>query len=162
MKVLSTEGALVAIQLQQILMEFAHELDRNEGRGIADFYADDGVFTPGDFAFRGRAAIAEFYAKREERVAAEQAGGQRTGRHTYVNPRVEIHDADNASLHFICVHYSAAGAPPIPDASTPSVVADARMDFRREADGDWRITVFDSYPMFLGQDPFVKKMLVKS
>jgi hypothetical protein len=159
---LSPETALIGLQLQQLLMEFAHEVDINSGQNIGAFYTEDGCFLVGDFTYRGREAVKGFYRDRAARVLREEKDGARTGRHTFVNMRAEVKDADNAILYSISVHYSAGGKPPIPNLTGPTTIADCRMICRREADGYWRIVEFHGKPIFLGGDQFLNKMLVKS
>jgi len=161
MKTLSHDSAIVAIQLQQLLMQFADELDSHDGRETANFYADAGRFLVGNRVYEGRDAIAKFYDDRAIRVAHEEPGGVRTGRHTYVNPHVSIRDDNNASMHFICVYFSAAGKAPIRDCEGPTVIADGTMDFQRDAAGDWKIMEFRSTPVFLGNDTFVNSIVAK-
>ncbi len=158
---LTSDAALISVQLQQLLMEFAHELDINKGHDIGQFYAEDGAFLVGNHAYRGRDQIQSFYRDRPTRTDAEQAG-VRTGRHLYVNQRVAVQDDGHATLYFMCVHYAAAGTPPIPGLTGPAVVADCRMTFRRDAARNWRIVEFSSAPIFLGGDQALNKLLVKT
>jgi SnoaL-like domain len=159
---LTPENAFISAQLQQLLMEFAHEVDHNGGRNIGAFYTEDGAFLLGDFAYRGRDTIIKFYKDRAAKVIAEEKDGARTGRHTFINMRVSVADNDNATLNFISAHYSAGGKPPIPNLKGPTTVADCHIVCRREADGNWRIVEFKGTPIFLGGDPFLNKMMVKS
>jgi ketosteroid isomerase-like protein len=159
---LSSDAALVTLQLQQLLMEFAHEVDLNNGQGIGNFYTEDGSFLVGDFTYRGREAVKGFYRDRLERVKKEEKDGARTGRHTFVNMRSDVKDKDNAILYSISVHYSGGGKPPVPNLTGPTTIADVRMICRREGDGRWRIVEFHGKPIFLGGDQFLNKMLVKS
>jgi hypothetical protein len=159
---LSSDTALIFLQLQQLLMEFAHEVDLNSGQNIGAFYTEDGSFLVGDFAYRGREAVKGFYRDRAERVKKEEKDGTRTGRHTFVNLRADVKDANNATLYCISVHYSAGGKPPIPNLKGPTTIADVTMICRRETDGKWRIVQFDGRPIFLGGDQFLNKMLVKA
>jgi hypothetical protein len=42
----------------------------------------------------------------------------------------------------------------------PTIIADCRMQARLEADGEWRISLFDSTPVFIGNDPFLNASVV--
>ena len=42
MRKFDQETALIALELQQILAAFTHDLDFNNCLGVADFYAEDG------------------------------------------------------------------------------------------------------------------------
>src|SRR5882672_4821131 len=117
---LTPDAALIAMQLQQLLMEFAHEVDLNSGKNIGAFYTEDGAFLLGDFAYRGRAAIIKFYTDRAARVLVEEKDGVRTGRHTFINVRASVADSNNATLNFISAHYSGGGKPPVPNLKGPT------------------------------------------
>lgn len=162
MKTLSPDAAIIAMQLQQLLMQFAHELDTNDGREIAHFYADDGRYLVGNCVYEGQDEITKFYNDRAIRVAREEPEGVRTGRHTYVNPHVSVGEDDNATIYFICVYFSAGGKAPILDCTGPTVIADCAMDFRRDSAGNWKIKEFRSMPVFLGNDTFVNSIVSKN
>jgi len=162
MRKFDQETAVIAIELQQIVAEFAHDLDFNDCRGIADFYAEDGTFAVGDYTHKGRAAIRKFYADRNERVRAQHKDGIRVSAHTFVNMRVTAEDKNNATVSFTNVNYAGEGHPPVRGTISPAMVTDCRMVFRREPDGIWRITSFSGKPLFVGDDPFTKASLLKS
>jgi ketosteroid isomerase-like protein len=162
MRKFDQETAVIAIELQQLLADFVHDLDFNSCRGIADFYAEDGSFAVGDYTHKGRAAIRKFYEERNERIRATQKDGIRVSAHTFVNVRVVVEDKSNATLYFTNVNYAGEGHPPVRGTITPAMVTDCRMAFRREADGVWRITSFSGKPLFVGDDPFTKAALLKS
>jgi ketosteroid isomerase-like protein len=162
MRKLTPETAVIAVELQQILAEFTHDLDFNSCRGIADFYAEDGVFAVGDYTHKGRAAIRKFYDERNERVRAQHKDGIRVSAHTFVNVRITVEDKNNATAYFTNVNYAGEGKPPVRMTITPALVTDCRMTFRREADGNWYITSFTGSALFVGDDPFSKGTLLKS
>lgn len=150
---------LLAYELEQMLYDYIEELDLNGSRDAGRFYAEDGAFvTPGG-SFVGPAAIQAFYDKRNENVAKYQKDGQRTGRHTFINVRAHIHDADNATLYFTNVNYAAEGPAPASGLGGPSAVADCHMKYRRQADGSWLFTEFKPSQALLGEDDFMKLML---
>ena len=60
MRKFDQHSALIAIELQQLIAEFAHEVDFNSGRNITDFYTEDGTFAVGDYTHQGHAAIRGF------------------------------------------------------------------------------------------------------
>ena len=157
-----SETALIAIQLQQIVSEFAHEIDSNGGLNIAEFYAADGEFSVGDYSHKGHAAIQKFYADRAQRIVSSHKDGIRVSVHTFVNMRVHVESPTSATVYFTNVNYAGEGHPPVLGTINPAMVTDCRMVFRREADGHWRIVLFGGKPMFVGNDPFVNKQLLKS
>jgi ketosteroid isomerase-like protein len=156
------ETAVIAIELQNILAEFAYDLDFNDCLGIADFYAEDGAFAVGDFTHEGRAAIRKFYEDRNVRVRAQHKDGIRVAAHTFLNVRVAVHDSSNATLYFTNVNYAGEGQPPVRGTISPAMITACQMVFRREADGNWCITSFSGKPLFVGDDPFTKASLLKS
>jgi hypothetical protein len=158
----NAETAVIAIELQQIVSEFAHEIDTNGGLNIAAFYAADGEFSVGDYTHKGHAAINKFYADRAARIPPLHKDGIRVSVHTFVNMRVQVEDKNNATVFFTNVNYAGEGHPPVMGTISPAMVTDCRMVFRREADDHWRIVLFAGKPKFVGNDPFVNKQLLKS
>ena len=55
---------------------------------------------------------------------------------------------DHAQVGFLLVFFAKVGEPPFIGYSDPLAVADVRMECRREADGHWRISLFDSGQIF--------------
>lgn len=153
--------AVIFVALQQRLAEFFDEIDNGMGRRIDAFYASDGVFLVGGRAHTGHAEIGRFYADRERRILAEQKDGVRSSRHVFGNTRIEAAEADRAIASFVLVNFSGEGRPPLFGLTTPTVVADCRMAFQRDEDGVWRIARFESQPIFVGNDPFLNKAVVK-
>ena len=87
MRKFTIDEMLLAYELEQMLYDFIEELDLGGSKNVGRFYAEDGAFvTPGG-SFVGPAAIQAFYDKRNENVVKFQKGGQRTGRHTFLNVR---------------------------------------------------------------------------
>lgn len=147
-------------RIQQRLAEFFHELDIKLGRDIGRFYLEDGVLVVAGRVHEGREAITAFYAARNQRILLEQKDGVRTARHLSSNLRVVDFDSQRAEIQFVLVYFSGEGKPPLFGMTTPTVVADCQMDFRRESDGVWRIAKFTSQPQFVGDDPFMRKAVV--
>ena len=159
MRKFTVEEMLLAYQLEQMLYDYIEELDIGGSQNVGRFYTEDGAFvTPGG-SFVGPAAIQAFYDKRNENVAKFQKDGQRTGRHTFLNVRCHIHDADNATLFFTNVNYAAEGPAPATGLKGPSAIADCHMEYRRQSDGSWLFTEFKPSQALLGEDDFMKLML---
>ena len=162
MRKFDQQSAIIAIELQQMLMEFALELDTNNGLNITEFYTADGGFAVGDFVHKGHTAIRKFYTDRLERARTTAKDGIRVSAHTFNNFRVSIQDPNNATIYFVNVNFGGEGPPPIVGPLAPAMVTNCSMVCRREADGIWRITWFGGTPVFVGVDPFVNKSLLKS
>ncbi|MDB5970394.1 MAG: hypothetical protein JWQ90_2844 [Hydrocarboniphaga sp.] len=156
------ESAAIAFQLQQLVSEFAHEIDSNNGLNIADLYTTDGVFFVGDTPYKGHEVITKFYTDRLARIPSQHKDGVRVGAHTFLNMRVAIKDKQNATVFFTNVSYAGEGQPPVRMTITPAMITRCHMDFRLEPDGQWRIAAFIGKPLFVGDDPFTRQQLLKS
>jgi ketosteroid isomerase-like protein len=155
------DNLLAVVQLQQMVADYWHELDGREARNITDFYAEDCTFRAGaNYHYTGRAGVRKFYDDRAVFVRDEKDGA-RTTRHTFVNLRVTVEDANNASLDFVLVNYSGGGNPPITGFEGPTMVSDVSWVCRRDAGGAWRITHFRGVPQFVSDEPFSVKVLSK-
>lgn len=155
----TAETLVTAYELEQRLYEFAAEMDINDYANIADFYTEDALFRAGPNMVQPRTAIVKFYETRNENVKKYQKDGARTGRHTFVNVRVEVEDESNAKIRFINVNYAAEGAAPASGLVGPSMIADCVMTCRKEADGVWRFSEFAPSSALVGEDDFMKLML---
>ena len=154
------DAAIKAIALQQLINEWGYELDFNGGLTMPRLCTEDVNYLVGGTSYRGHAAVQKFYADRGERVRTQQKDGVRTQRHTISNYRLASSAADHAEVTFLLVNYSAEGKAPALNLVGPTIIADCRMEFRLEADGEWRISLFDSTPIFIGNDPFLNASVV--
>jgi ketosteroid isomerase-like protein len=158
---LDQQTAISIVEVQQLVTAWARELDANGGLDIARLLAEDCNYLMGGKAYCGHAAVSKFYIDRVERIRQQQKDGVRTQRHTLSNLLVTIDGASHAKVTFTIVNYSAAGKPPVLNLVGPTMVADCRMECRREADGRWRIALFDNTPVFIGNDPFLNATVVQ-
>lgn len=149
------ETAVAAMEIQQLVAEWVAELDFNGGLSMPRLITEDCEYLVGGNSYRGRAAVLKFYTDRGERVRTQQRDGVRTQRHTVSNLRVSFPSSDRAEFYFTLVNYSSEGKAPALDLVGPTIIADCRMQGRLEADGEWRISLFDSTPVFIGDDPFL-------
>ena len=151
----------VTCELQQFVGDFFDELDR-DGLNITKFYFEDGEFAVGGRVFAGHDAIRKFYADRLASVRADPSGQIRTARHTFVNLRVSMGDDGQASMRFINLTYTGQGPPPVKDLLGPSVISDCLMVCQRNAAQRWQIRRFAGEAIFIGSDPLMNKLAVKS
>lgn len=164
MRKFTADQMLAAFELQQMLYDFAYELDHG-AKDVGRFYAEDGAFRTGGINVEGRAGVQAFYDKRNENVKKYQKGGERTGRHIFTNVRVVFDEADagaepaRATIHFTNINYAGEGPAPVQGLGSPSAIADGVMECRREADGQWRFTLFAPKQALIGEDDFMKLML---
>lgn len=155
------QTAVSTLKIQQLIAEWCHELDIHGGADIARLCTDDCTYMLAGKPHRGHDAVRDFYAARNERVRTQQRDGVRTQRHTISNFRTSFDGADAASVAFTLVNYSKEGKAPALDLVGPTIVADCRMEFARGGDAEWRISLFDSAPVFIGNDPFLNASVVK-
>jgi ketosteroid isomerase-like protein len=141
------EQALVVTEVQQLINDWARELDVNNGLEIAPLVTEDCVYSVGGNEHRGRPAVSKFYQDRLTRLSA-QPQGVPTQRHTLSNLRVEFRASDEVSITFSLVYFTTAGMASGLNHADPAAVADVRMNCRRDSDGEWRIAKFDSNQTF--------------
>ena len=94
-----------------------------------------------------RDEVVKFYQQRLKELEATPAGVWEH-RHILSNLRADFRSDDHAAIEFKLVYFMSAGATPGLDHADPAAVADVRMEVRREADGHWRISRFDSNQLF--------------
>jgi hypothetical protein len=159
MRNFDAEAAVTVTELQQLVVDFGRDVDFNDARNMADFYAEDGLLVAGNASCRGRSAIGKFYADRNERVRSEQKDGVRTVRHAYTNVQIVIEGPQRAIVNFGSINYSGPGTPPLTGHVGPTLFSDCQMTLRREANGQWLITDFRASPVFVGNDPFLNRTM---
>jgi hypothetical protein len=144
----NAEEAAAVAAIQQVINEWGNELDQNSGRQIteADVLTSDCRYFVGEQWREGLAATAQFYKERWDRL--EAAGGAPVMRHLHCNYRISFTAGDHASVGFLLLFFAKVGEPPFTGYCDPLAVADVRMECRREVDGHWRISMFDSGQIF--------------
>jgi SnoaL-like domain len=144
---LSMEEAVVVSEVQQLLNDWAYELDVHNGLGISKLVTEDCVYSVRGNSLEGCAAIEKFYRERLQSLSAQPTGVP-TQRHTLSNLRVGFRGANDVSVTFTLVFFTTAGMAPGVSHAEPTAVADVRMDCRRGGDEEWRIAKFDSNQTF--------------
>ena len=144
----SAEQAADVLAIKQVIYEWADELDVNDGLkiGEASVLAQDVRYFVGGEWREGVDAVAAFYSSRKERL--EAAGGAPVMRHQIMGVRVSFESADMARTGYQLLFFAKVGSPPIAGYCDPLATADVRMEIKREADGHWRISMFDSGQIF--------------
>lgn len=145
----SAGQAADVLAIQQVINEWGDELDINSGTRIteADVLTQDcSYFVGGDWR-EGLPAAAQWYRDRMARLRATEAGPP-TMRHLHCNYRITFTDKDHARVGFLLLFFAKTGEPPFVGYCDPQAVADVRMECRRDADGHWRISRFDSGQIF--------------
>jgi ketosteroid isomerase-like protein len=141
------EQAVAVVAVQQLINDWAHELDMNNGLHISSLVTEDCIYVVGGAPREGRAAVEKFYQERLERLSA-QPQGVPTQRHTLSTLRVDFRNAGDVSITFSLLYFTTAGMASGVNHADPAAVADVRMDCRRDDDGHWRIAKFDSNQTF--------------
>ena len=149
------------LEIQQLIIEWGYDLDMTGGSAVAKLVTDDCDYKVGGVQHLGPDAVTKFYAARNERVRTQQKDGVRTQRHTITNPRVSFQGAQDATIEFLIVNYSAEGKAPALNLVGPTIIADCQMKCRRDGARGWLIASFDSQPVFIGNDPFLNASVVK-
>ena len=144
---LNAEQALAIASVQQLIHDWAHELDINNGLNVRGLVTEDCTYVLGGTARQGRADVEKFYRERLARLSA-QPEGVPTQRHILSNLRVSFRSPTDVSITFSLVYFTTAGMKSGLNHADPAAVADVRMDCRRDSDGEWRIAKFDSNQTF--------------
>lgn len=144
----TSEQAADVAAIQQVINEWGDELDTNSGLKIteADVLTQDCRYFVGGEWREGLGATAQFYKDRWDRLTA--AGGAPVMRHIHSNFRVKFTGADQAEAGFLLLFFARVGTPPF-DTCDPAAQAEVQMECRREADGHWRIAMFNSGQTFI-------------
>lgn len=156
MLTIDRDNAIDILALQQLVAHYFWELDTTFGLNSPDFFTEDGVVEIGNMSFSGHVAMRAFYAD----LLNQQPGDTRTTRHAYTNLRVAFEGADNAIVDLLAIEFSGASAPPLLNASTPTIVSDARLRCRRETGHAWLICHLSGQAVFVGDDPVLHRLLI--
>jgi hypothetical protein len=142
------EQAASIAAIKQVIYEWGDELDLNSGLKMeqADVLAKDVRYFVGGEWREGIEGVKTFYNARWERL---QAGdGAPVMRHLLTNLRIKFTTDDHAAVTYQLLFFAATGEPPFVGKADPLAVADVKMECRREDDGHWRISLFDSGQIF--------------
>lgn len=134
--------------IQQVINEWGDQLDVDSGTTIRNagiLTEDVRYFVAGEWR-EGIDAVAQFYHDRMARLTA--AGGAPVMRHIHSNYRVDFVAEDHAKVGFLLLFFAAPGEPPFKTCD-PLAQADVTMECRRDASGDWKISLFDSVQKFV-------------
>jgi hypothetical protein len=157
MRKFDQEQAIAAIELEQMVSDYFVILDSEGGAAALGFFTEDVAVNIGAINYAGHAAMTKFY---EGIAAAKAVGGARTSRHGFINFRVIFPEKNRASVSFLNVTWAGPGKPPLTDATMPSIVTDVRMECRRGTDAQWKVFHYSGSPIFTGNDPEMKKIVV--
>lgn len=144
----STDEAAAVLAIQQVINEWGDELDQNSGLKMSqkNLLAGDVRYFVGGEWRDGIEAVQAFYNQRWDTLT--NGDGAPVMRHIHSNYRVDFLAEGHAQVGFLLVFFAKVGEPPFVGGTDPLAVADVRMECRREADGHWRISQFDSGQIF--------------
>jgi hypothetical protein len=131
------------LAIERLTIEYAYLLDHGEATQLADLFTQDGVLQTDKVRLAGRAAIAEYYARR--------AKAPRTTRHISTNLRIVFETPDRARGTRLILYYRGEGdRPPFP--AKPGSVGEYREVYVRDPDGAWRFASRVNSVLFRGQE----------
>lgn len=142
-----TDPLRIRLEIEQLLLDYWHEVDTNWGARAHEFFTADGVFRNSVGRARvGREEIRDFYHSRERR-------GPRVVRHVVSNLRVQPPDRQGqVHSNWILQIFASDGEAPLP--SEPAILlADVTDVCRREGDGCWRYALRQIDGLFKGSKP---------
>lgn len=141
------EQAAAVVAIQQLINDWAHELDINNGVQMAPLLTQDCAYTVRAAPRHGPQEVVAFYGQRLAELSATPEGVP-IHRHTLSNLRVDFRGPEEAAIEFSLVYFSTMGMASRTDHADPALFAEVQMDCRKESDGHWRIARFDSQPVF--------------
>jgi len=144
----SPQQAAAILAVQQVINEWASELDLNNGLSMGPLLTEDCVYTVRAIPRHGRAAVMQFYAERYAELGGTPESTP-TQRHLLSNFRTSFPAEDHAVVKFQLLYFAAPGTPPIITLNLPTAVADVSMECRCGSDGEWLIARFDSAQSFI-------------
>lgn len=116
------------IAIDRLHSEFAHRLDRCDGRGVDALFEPDGSYIVDGSRLTGRDAIRNAYAARAD-------AGPRTVRHIFTNRRIVHLDSAECTAQSVLILFGGDGHPVLPG-TQPLLVADVE-DVIVRSEGEW-------------------------
>ena len=136
----------VRAEIEALNVEFWYRVDHQDGKGVADLFTEDGVYSVPGGRNVGRAAIADAYVQRAAR-------GPRVSRHVHSNLRVTMEAPDRARGLSVLTLWARDGEAPQP-LTLPVSVADVHDLYVRDGDS-WRIEHRQITTALKGDEPAV-------
>jgi SnoaL-like domain len=135
----SNEQTMAVLSVQQLLADWAWDLDMHQCANVGKLVTEDVVYNVAGAARVGRKAVEDFY---RHEFAKFGTGPFPVMRHVISNFRTQFHDARRVSVTFHLIYWTTAATTPTP--ADIVAVADVHMDCTRASDDDWKISRFDS------------------
>ncbi len=144
---LDLEQVIAIAAIQQLVNDWAFDLDQHEGLSVHEMVTADCAYILGPNTRTGPQDIGAFYTDRLKRLSA-QPEGPPTQRHIVSNLRVSFESPAKAAITFTLIHFTTVGVASGVDHADPAAVADVRMEVEREESGHWLFSKFDSSQTF--------------
>lgn len=144
----TVEQAASVVAINQLINDWAAELDIGNGANIANLVTEKCEYHVRGEPRTTREEVVKFYAERLKTLSATPAGVP-IHRHTLSNLRVAFNSEDDAAIKFTLVYFTTAGMSSGTNHADPAAVADVRMNVQRGSDGEWRISMFNSEQSFI-------------
>ena len=135
--------------IKQAIYEWGDELDLHNGLSMKErdcLTSDVEYFVGGEWR-NGIDEVMAFYKGRIEQQKA--AGAIMCMRHFITNLKVKFTGDGTAKADFLLLFFAKPGDPPFMDGCDPLATADVWMECRKDGDGEWRISRFDSTQIFI-------------
>jgi hypothetical protein len=155
------QGALDVLELQQLVTEWCRELDDNHGLAATRFFTEDCVVEAGPVSYVGHEAMRAFYRDVAAFARPTPERGARTTRHTFTSLGVAFSGPGRATVTFLSFTFSGYGEPPVLGATAPNTISDVSCGCRRDEQGEWRIAEFHARPVFVGDDPYLRQLMLQ-
>ena len=145
----SAEQAADVLAIKQAIYEWGDELDLHNGLSMTerDVLTKDVEYFVGGEWRNGIDAVQAFYKMRIDQQKA--AGAVMCMRHFITNMKVSLASETTAKADFLLLFFAKPGDPPFTDGCDPLATADVWMQCRKDDDGNWRISRFDSTQIFI-------------
>ena len=119
----SMDQARAVVEVEQLINDWAHELDIHNGLHMPSLVTEDCTYTVGGMPRHGRAGVEKFYQERLARLSAQPAGVP-THRHALSNLRVSFRSASEVSITFTLIYFTTAGMASGTNHADPAAVAE--------------------------------------
>jgi uncharacterized protein (TIGR02246 family) len=119
------------LAIRELNDAFAHGLDHGDVDLFLSIFTDDVSYSNGARRLSGMAELEPFFRARST--------SGRLSRHIYSALRIAFDGPDRAAGTSTWVTFAGEGKPPV-EGTQPFVVSDVADDYRRDADGSWRIS----------------------
>lgn len=127
-------------ELQAFTIDFWHEVDFEGGANAGAWYLDDAVFASSVRAYRGRAELDAFYARRRDWTP-------RVSLHLVGNFRIVPATPQRVQCRYVLTLLAADGVPVLPSRAA-TMVSNVEELVVRQGDGTWRYASRLVHPVF--------------